>query len=540
MDGARDPSALLTFELVGLTRVNPVDGIRSKLVLVFTRRTRGADAFRPGSSGDGMYLRVQPATEKRHMSKPDKRKAAESAHSRPGAHLSAEERRARGRALRDSVPRASQAGWKAGKGRRDPIEILMASNAGRVQSLIPVRFGRMSHSPFAFYRGSAALMAADLATTPKSGIRVQACGDAHLMNFGGFATPERNVIFDINDLDETLPAPWEWDLKRLAASIVIAAQNLRFPDSDAARIARDLAREYRERMADYASMRVLDVWYDRIELQQFLDRAMDPDLVAKARRLQKKRLAEARRKTAPEFLFPKLASVEGGTPRIKDEPPLIFHPSREEAPGLVSGYAEAIASYRKTLPEHTQTLFDRFHFFDLAFKAVGVGSVGTVCSVGLFMAGDDDPLFLQVKQARASVLEPYAGQSRHPNHGQRVVEGQRLMQPASDVFLGWTRGKDGRDYYVRQLRDMKMSVVLEDWDTRMLREYGRLCAHALARAHARSGDAAMISGYLGSGETFDDAVCEFAVDYSDQNSGDYRAFMREIRKGRIKVVVEEE
>jgi uncharacterized protein (DUF2252 family) len=381
-------------------------------------------------------------------------------------------------------------------------------------------------------------MAADLAKTPTSGIRVQAGGDAHLMNFGGFATPERNVVFDINDLDETLPAPFEWDIKRLAASVVIAAQHLRLPESDAGRVAADLVKEYRERMENYASMRALDVWYDKIDMQRYEDRTGDPAVLKAVRARFAQRIEEANRKTVPDHLFPKLVTHEGGTPKIKDELPLIFHPTAEMAPGLKSGYVEAIASYRQTLPENTRTLFDRFHFFDLAMKVVGVGSVGTQCAVVLFLAADDDPLLLQVKEARASVLEPYAGKSLHPNHGQRVVAGQRLMQTASDVFLGWIRAKHGRDYYVRQLRDMKMSAVIEDWDVGLLRQYARMCAHALARAHARSGDAAIISGYMGSGTTFDDAVGEFAVEYSDQNRSDYRAFVRAIREGRIKTLVE--
>ena len=231
--------------------------------------------------------------------------------------------------------------------------------------------------------------------------------------------------------------------------------------------------------------------------------------------------------------------MEGTTPRIKDVPPLIFHPTEAMAPGLKSGYSAAIARYRESLAEHTRTLFDRFHFFDLAMKVVGVGSVGTLCGVCLFMAADDDPLFLQVKEARASVLEPYAGKSLHPNHGQRVVVGQRIMQAAGDVFLGWTSGVNGRHFYLRQLRDMKISAIIEDWDTGLLRQYGRMCAHALARAHARSGDAAMISGYMGSGQTFDDAIGEFAVEYSDQNRNDYRAFVKAVREGRIDVIVED-
>jgi len=467
-----------------------------------------------------------------------KRKGAGHAPGSESSYLSVDERRARGKALRDKAPRASHAGWKAPKDRRDPVEILNESNAGRLANLVPIRFGRMSTSPFAFYRGSAALMAADVARTMTSGIRVQACGDAHLMNFGGFATPERNVIFDINDLDETLPAPFEWDLKRLAASVVIAAQHLRLPDSDAAHAATDLVREYRERMANYASMRALDVWYDKIDLARYEDRAADPAVLKEVRKRAAERIEQARRRTEPDFLYPKLVSEEGSKPRIKDEPPLIFHPTAEQAPGLVTGAADVIAAYRESLPEHTRTLFDRYHFFDYAVKVVGVGSVGTVCGVCLFMAADDDPLFLQVKEARASVLEPYAGKSRYANHGQRIVAGQRIMQTASDVFLGWTRTKIGRDVYVRQLRDMKISPIMEDSNAGLLRQYGRMCAHTLARAHARSGDAAMMSGYMGSGQTFDDAVGEFAVEYADQNHADYRAFVRAVRKGKIKVVVE--
>jgi len=453
----------------------------------------------------------------------------------PASPLSVDERRAQGRALRDAVPRSAHADWAPPSGRHDPVELLQASNEGRMPLLVPIRFGRMSASPFAFYRGAAALMAADLAHTPTTGVRVQACGDAHLMNFGGFATPERHVIFDINDLDETLPAPWEWDLKRLAASVVIAAQFLRLSETEAARAARDMAREYRERMADYAAMRVLDVWYDRIDLQRYQDRSADPEVMDEVRKRMAERIAEAQRKNVPDHLYPKLVELQGEAHRIKDEPPLIFHPDETLAPDVHNGFAGAIAGYRESLPEHVRTLFDRFHFRDLAVKVVGVGSVGTFCSVGLFMAEENDPLFLQVKEARASVLEPYAGKSLHANHGQRVVVGQRLMQSASDVFLGWTVGTQGKHFYVRQLRDLKMSAVIEDWDFGLLRQYVRMCAHALARAHARTGDAALISGYAGSGPALDDAIADFAVAYSDQNRSDYRSFIKAIRQGRIEV-----
>ena len=453
-------------------------------------------------------------------------------------YLTVDEHSALGRALREQAPRAAHAGWKPTDDRADPVELLSKSNVGRIPELIPIRFGRMAQSPFAFFRGAAALMAADLANTPTSGLRVQACGDAHLMNFGGFATPERNVVFDINDLDETLPAPFEWDLKRLAASVVIAARHLELPGSDAARLVTDLVREYRERMADYAEMRALDVWYDKIDLQKYSDRLGDPEVVKVVQERVRNRIEKESRKSIPDYLYPKLVTHEGGHPTIKDEPPLIFHPTVEQAPGVVSGYAEVLKAYRETLPEHTRMLYDRFHYFDLAVKVVGVGSVGTACGLMLFMAADNDPLFLQVKEARASVLEPYAGKSLHANQGQRVVVGQRLIQTATDIFLGWTRGVNGRDFYIRQLRDVKISAIIEDWDTGMMRHYGRMCAHALARAHARTGDAAMIAGYMGSGQTFDDAIGEFAVEYASQNRSDYRSFIKAIRDGRISATTE--
>ena len=467
----------------------------------------------------------------------DSRRAA-SAHPDDGTDVSASERRAKGKALRAVVPRTSHAGWKPGAERSDPVELLVASNVGRVSELIPIRFGRMSASPFAFYRGSAALMAADLATTPTSGLRVQACGDSHLMNFGGFATPERNVVFDINDFDETLPAPFEWDLKRLAASAVVAAQHLRLPVSDAAGLAAACACEYRERMNDYSEMSALEVWYDKIDLQRFEDRAGDPKVVKSMRERLAARIESQGAKTAPARAYPKLVTQKEARPRIKDQPPLIYHPSPDLFPGLEAAYTEAFAAYRESLPDHVQVLFDRFSLYDAAMKVVGVGSVGTVCGVGLFLGTVGNPLFLQVKEARASVLEPYAGKSAYRSHGQRVVAGQHLMQTASDIFLGWTRVKSGRHFYLRQLHDVKISADIDGWDAGLLREYARICARTLARAHARSGDAAMMSGYLGSGPTFDDAIAAFAVDYSAQNSRDYQAFQRSIRDGRIQVNME--
>ena len=443
-------------------------------------------------------------------------------------------RRAEGKALRDAVPREDHAGWTPPEDRRDPVEVLLESNEGRMADLVPIRHGRMLSSPFAFYRGTAAVMAADLARTPASGLRVQACGDAHLSNFGGFATPERELIFDVNDLDETLPAPWEWDVKRLTASVVLAGRHIQLRERESARAAVAAVRSYRTHMAEYAFMKALDVWYDKIDVTRYLKQL--PDDEARARTME--RIEKARARTVAEHDFPKLAEQVGSTPRLKDNPPLLFHtPEQREAEyqGMVE---EGLALYRESLPEHVRVLFDRFHLCDTAIKVVGVGSVGTQCMVMLFMAADDDPLFLQVKEANASVLEPYAGKSLHGNHGQRVVVGQRLMQSASDMFLGWTLGRHGRHSYVRQLRDMKISAAIDDMDADALRQYAKICGWALARAHARTGDAAMISGYMGSSRAFDEAICDFAVDYADQAERDYKAFVKAVRQGRVTAMVE--
>jgi uncharacterized protein (DUF2252 family) len=445
------------------------------------------------------------------------------------------ERRAEGRTLRDAVPRADHSGWKPPEDRRDPVDVVLASNEGRLLDLVPIRHGRMMQSPFAFYRGTAAVMAADLAHTPSSGLRVQACGDAHLSNFGGFATPERGLIFDVNDLDETLPAPWEWDLKRSTASVVLAGRHIHLKQSESARAATAAVRSYREHMAEYAFMKALEIWYDRIDLKRLVDAVATDD---ETRARMEKRIAQARARSVAEHDFPKLAEHVGSTPRIKDDPPLIFHSSEVKEDEGSEELKAAWALYRESLPEHVRVLFDRFHLCDMAVKVVGVGSVGTMCQIALLMAADDDPLFLQIKQANASVLEPYAGKSLHSNHGQRVVVGQRLMQSASDMFLGWSQGHRGRHFYVRQLRDMKLSAIIEGFDDELLRRYAEACGWALARAHARTGDAAMISGYMGSSGTFDDAICDFAVDYADQAERDHKAFVKAVREGRVKTLVE--
>ena len=451
------------------------------------------------------------------------------------ARRSRAELKAMGKALRDKCPRTSHGQWKPPRDRPDPVRLVLKADEGRGPDLLPLRHGRMVVSPFTFYRGSALAMAVDLADTPATGIRVQCGGDSHLVNFRGLATPERQVIFAINDLDETLPAPWEWDLKRLATSFVIACRDNGLSESVAKDVVLICVKSYREHMAEFSATKVLDLWYFAIEAEMLISGIEDVGI----RRRAIKGLAKARESSTSEGLFPKLIDDSGGSPRIKDQLPAIFH-WKNHAPGEVHpGVREAFARYRETLTPNHRMLLDRYEIKDAAVKVVGVGSVGTYCALGLFMAADDDPIFLQVKEARKSVLEPYAGKSLHKNHGERVVAGQRLMQAASDIFLGWTRGVIGRDYYFRQLRDAKISAIPEDWDLTTLKEFGKLCAWALARAHARSGDPARIAGYMGSNTTFDDAVCEFAVEYADQNLRDYRRFVKAIREDRLPVASED-
>jgi len=450
--------------------------------------------------------------------------------------LSPAERRDRGRALREKMPREKHSEWKAPKDRRSPLDLLRANDEGRLPELLPIRYGRMAQSAFGFYRGSPVVMAADLSHTPSSGILVQACGDAHLKNFGAFATPERNIIFDLNDFDETLRAPWEWDLKRLAASVVVASRQNGFSERDGARAARGAVTAYREQMAEYSRMKVLDVWYDKITVDDVL-RSIPSAAIQK--RLQK-RVEDEQSKSTPEYLFPKLVVHQGATPRIKDAPPLIYHmPDIQRRAEHSGATAKTLADYRASLAEHLRVLFDRYRYRDMAIKVVGVGSVGTMCTVVLFTAADEDPLFLQVKEARASVLEPYAGKSPYESHGQRVIEGLRLMQAASDIFLGYTHGHGvDRDFYVRQLRDVKVGALVETMDVETLRFYARLCGRALARAHARSGDPATLSGYMGSSRVFDEAVAEFAVAYADQAERDHRKLLDAIRDGKIRTINE--
>ena len=442
---------------------------------------------------------------------------------------------AMGKSLREKCPRRSHADWKAPDNRMDPLRLLEQDNKGRIPELIPIRYGRMVRTPFTFYRGAARNMAADLARTPVSGLRVQACGDAHLLNFGAYATPERRLVFDINDLDETLPAPWEWDVKRLAASVVLACRNNGFSPGDARDAVLACVRTYRERMAEYSDIPVLEVWYASVDVEKVAATVKDKEAVRRAR----KRIAAARARNVLEHEFPKLASGAGQTPTIKDNPPLIYHPSAKRELDLRARVRAAFAAYRESLQEDRRVLFDRYELKDAAIKVVGVGSVGTYCGIALMMASEKDPLFLQIKEARPSVLEAYAGKSIYPNHGQRVVNGYRLMQSASDIFLGWAKGKLGRDMYIRQLKDMKIGALVDVFSPGFMVQYAEVCGWALARAHARSGVPAQISGYLGKSDAFDEAIAAFASAYADQSERDHAILKKAVRSGRVEVVMEE-
>ncbi|CAH0216887.1 DUF2252 domain-containing protein [Roseomonas sp. CECT 9278] len=448
-----------------------------------------------------------------------------------GASL--DERFAAGKALRDAVPRSSQAPWKRPADRPDPIALLQQSDPDRLPELVPIRYGRMLQSPFAFYRGSAAIMASDLAKSPSTGLRVQACGDCHLMNFGGFASPERNVLFDINDFDETLPAPWEWDVKRLVASMVLAARANGLSDKDGRAAAVAASRSYRKRLRDFAGMQPLDVWYARITAEDVAE-AAPPEVADRLRA----RVAKAMDGSSSEYDFPRLAGVVGGRTTIRDAPPLIFHPDIARTPEFNDTLDQVFAAYRATLSDDRRVLLDRYRIVDAAIKVVGVGSVGRRCWIVLMMSAANEPLFLQVKEAVPSVLEPHAGASAYAHHGQRVVMGQRLMQPASDLFLGWVTAPNGRQFYFRQLRDAKIKPLVETFDDAMMETYGKLCGWSLARAHARSAEVAGIAGYLGSGDQFDEAMGDFALAYADQAERDHAALKAAVRKGSVAVTTD--
>ncbi len=453
-------------------------------------------------------------------------------------HVSAEEATGKGKAFRLALPRSVHAVWDPPEGRRSPVDIIAEQATSREPDLVPIRHGRMMVSPFTFYRGAAAIMAADLAATPVSGLRVQMCGDAHLLNFGGFASPERALVFDVNDFDETLPGPWEWDVKRLAASIEVAGRDAGMKPPERRAAVEATVREYREAMRSFAGQTELEVWYARLE---------GPALVALARsQLGPKQvpnleanLAKARSKDSMKA-FSKLTKVVDGEVRIVAAPPLIV-PLRdlvnaEQDARMEEAIHELFRAYRRTLQADRRHLLEQYRIVDIARKVVGVGSVGTRCWVLLLMGRrDTDPVFLQIKEAQDSVLAPFAGKSKVSNQGQRVVDGQRVMQAASDIFVGWLRtvGLDGRqrDFYVRQLWDGKVSVDPANLTPAVLAVYGGICGWTLARAHARSGDRIAIASYLGAGTTFDQAVGDFAVAYADQNERDYSAFLGAVKTG---------
>lgn len=481
------------------------------------------------------------ATKKKASSKTrSKPKAAKSAKSAKAAKAakaevvfrSRDERIAAGRLLRDSVPRESHAIWKSPGRSRDPIAILEESNKDRLKELVPIRYGRMLRSPFTFFRGSAGLMAHDLANTPNIGVHVQACGDCHLLNFGLFATPERNLVFDLNDFDETLPAPWEWDIKRLAASFAVAAFDNQFNDEEARAGAMACVRSYRENLREYSKMSPLKVWYSRLDAQDLIENA--PDEKVKKLRQQ---FADRARERVVENVFPKITGHVAGHPRIVDQPPVLYHVAD---PQFMEKIQEGLDIYRETLSDERRVLLDRYRLVDAALKVVGIGSVGTRCFIALMFSEENHPLILQIKESCRSVLAPYAGKSIYENQGERVVMGQRLMQSSSDIFLGWARGRGGRDFFIRQLRDMKLSVPVEGVSLSQIKRYGGLCGQILARAHAKSGDAATISGYLGKGDIFDQALGDFAVAYAKQTVRDHAALVKAVRSGRLEVLIEEE
>jgi uncharacterized protein (DUF2252 family) len=455
-------------------------------------------------------------------------------------HLTPREHAARGRAAREEAPRSRHAEFQAWAERPDPVALLEEQAATRVPELVPIRYGRMAASAFAFFRGAAYVMAADLASTPRSGLQAQLCGDAHLSNFGGFASPERDLLFDVNDFDETLPGPWEWDVKRLAASIAIAGRERGFTTKQRRAAVGATVCQYREAMRRFAGMHSLDIWYSRLDAAAILTR-FEAEANAQQVKTFRKTATKARSKDNTRA-FSRLAHTIDGEPQIVSDPPLIVR-IEDLLPAVQAAEFEEnihtlLRSYRASLQGDRRRLLERYRYMDLARKVVGVGSVGTRAWVVLMLGRDnEDPLFLQCKEAQPSVLEPFLGKSEYGHHGRRVVEGQRMMQASSDIMLGWLRatGIDGvtRDFYVRQLWDWKSSADVETMAPSGMAIYGRMCGWTLARAHARSGDCIAISSYLGRGDTFDRAIETFAETYADQNERDYQALQEAIASGKV-------
>jgi uncharacterized protein (DUF2252 family) len=473
-----------------------------------------------------------------------------------GPHLSVDARRAKGKEARDRAPPASHTGWVPATDRPDPVALLEEQNVTREPDLVPVRHGRMLVSPFTFYRGTAKIMAADLAATPTAGLEVQLCGDAHLSNFGVFASPERRLLFDLNDFDETLPGPFEYDVKRLAASFTIAGRNNGFTKADTRAATLASVAAYREAMASFAAMGTLEIWYAHLDEDKFLKAVQSA--AAKASKASKKAAKAAKqaertaRKSAAKAhtrdslqALSKLGELVDGQYRIVSQPPIVV-PARElettygvSAETLEGVIHKQYRAYRATLRDDQRQLLERFQMVDMARKVVGVGSVGTRAYIVLLQGRDQqDPLFLQVKEATASVLEDHLPKSRYKQPGERVVRGQRMMQAASDIFLGWTRGQveANRSYYWRQLRDMKGSAEVESMAPVALGFYARTCGWTLARAHARSGDPIAIAEYLGKNDQFDRSISDFAKRYADQNELDYQAFVDAVRSGRLEAL----
>ncbi len=443
-------------------------------------------------------------------------------------------RRAQGKAERTHCPRTEHAQFVPAPG-RDALALLAASNQGRVPALLPIRHGRMAVSPFAFFRGAAALMAHDLAQGPRTGLPVQLCGDCHLMNFGLFASPERALLFGINDFDETLPGPFEWDLKRLAASFVVAARDRKFPDAVAIEAVRMLAATWRTRLMEFAAMDPLALWYYKIADSDLMALATSRDSLRKRRAVVKR----ARGRAAAALAGQTMVNVDGQW-RIKENPPLICRlPGGPDADRFEADVRQLLGAYRNSLADDRRALLDEYRLCDVAIKIAGVGSVGTRCGIALLVADNEAPLFLQFKEARHSVLEPYAGGSVYEQRGHRVVSGQRMIQPATDIFLGWARSANlATDFYVRQLRDMKGAVRLERMEPQDLIDYAHACGWALARAQAKAGDPALLSGYVGRSDVFDRALETFALTYAAQNEADWRALTDAIAAGKIEAVTE--
>ncbi|WP_010587796.1 DUF2252 domain-containing protein [Schlesneria paludicola] len=447
----------------------------------------------------------------------------------PQPGLTRIDRRAAGKAVRESIPRSAHAAWKPSADRPDIVSLLEESNRDRIEELVPLRYGRMLQSPLAFLRGSAIVMARDLSDLANTGIRLQICGDCHLQNFGWFASPERNLLFDVNDFDETRNAPWEWDLKRLAASVILAARTLKASAANQRQLVQAVVQEYRDRLAEYEPLSPLQAWYARLDAQALLNRAAAVDSVKRAQAM-----IDAARQRTIDSLLPKLTERVEGALRFKDRSSLLTH--AKEGQGYLDKIQKLMIGYRSTLSDERQLLLDRYRLVDAAHKVVGIGSVGLRCGILLLLDPDDDPLVLQIKEARASVLEKYVGPSARTHHGHRIVHGQRVMQSASDIFLGWANDAKGRSYYFRQLRDMKLSLNVDRMSWPELQDYCQLCGWALARAHAKAGDASAIVGYVGNGDPFQDAISEFAAAYADQTELDFETLQNAAKSGRIQAV----